>query len=237
MNLPELSIVVGTRNRPDSFRRLVDSVEDYTAVDWELIVADASDIPIEDQPVATEEAWRRIVVLPERPRLGCTKGYNRAFRETRGKWVIWLNDDTTVTPGYAENAIGFMKKHLEIGLGALRYDEPGCLPQTNIAWDLPYANFGILRRVMGNRVDWFDEDFPMYGNDNSLTFRVLLAGYGIAEVPDVVIHHHPAEDDERKENFRYRRTATDILTRKYEQHLPAMREVYERTRLKEMTHR
>ncbi len=225
----KLSIVIGTRNRPDSFRRLVDSIEENTSgIDWELVVSDAGDVSIEDQPVATDEAWERIVVIPERPRLGCTKGYNRAFKASRGEFVIWLNDDVTVERGWAENSIRYMERNPQIGLGALYYDEPTFSPQVNLAWGLPYANFGIIRRKLGNSLGWFDEDLEMYGNDNSLTFRVLLIGYGVAAVPEAIVHHHPVDDIERIQNEKNKRRASDVLYKKYYEKLPIMRAVYER---------
>jgi GT2 family glycosyltransferase len=217
-----------------AFRRLVDSIEKHTPMIWELVVSDAGDIPIEDQEVATDDTWPKIVVLPERPRLGCTRGYNRAFRAARGKWVIWLNDDVEVQAGWAEVAIAFMERHSAIGLGAIYYDEPPVQPlMINHAWGMPYANFGILRRELGNRVGWFDEDFEMYGNDNSLTFRILLAGFGVAPIPGTAVRHHSEKDAERliNENHSAHLLATTILEKKYLDRLPEMRETYERTRV------
>ncbi len=231
----KLSIVTGTRNRPDSFRALVDSIEEHTkGIDWELVVSDASDDPIEEQAVATDEAWERIRVIAERPRLGCTKGYNRAFKASKGEWVIWLNDDVTVDQGWAETAISFMESNPEIGLGALYYDEPEKPLQVNTAWGIPYANFGIISRVLGDKLGWFDEDLEMYGNDNSLTFRVLLVGIGVAAIPGAVVHHHPIRDVERQNNEKSKMRASDVLHEKYYHRLPIMRAVYDRARSKSL---
>jgi GT2 family glycosyltransferase len=225
---PELSIVIGTRNRPDGFRRLVDSIEEHTTMPWELVVSDASDIPIETQEVATDETWPKIRIIPERPRLGCTRGYNRAFRKTKGEWVLWLNDDCTVEPGYAEEAIRFMSEHPEIGIGALYYREAKPEFFINEAWGMPYANFGILRRQLGNQVGWFDEDFEMYGNDNSLTFRVLLAGLGVAGIPGARVTHHSIQDAERAANEAKKFEASTILEQKYRHRVTTMRSFYDR---------
>lgn len=233
---PVLSLVTGTRNRPSDFRRLVDSIEANTPMEWELVVSDASDTPIENESVATDQTWPRIKIIPERPRLGCTAGYNRAFRKARGEFVLWLNDDCEVMPGYAEHAIRFMEQHPEIGIGALYYADAGTRETFHVnrcAFGMLYANFGILRRELGNQVGWFDEELTMYGNDNSLTYRVLIAGKGVAGIAEARIFHHSTRDAHRVENNdeTYRHAQADLLRAKYGPYLGQMREVYERARL------
>ena len=147
--------------------------------------------------------------------MGCVKGYNRAFKACFGKWVLYLNDDAEVCRDYADEAISFMEAHPEIGLGALHYSHVGDPFHVNSAWGAIYANFGILRRDLGNEVGWFDEDLEMYGNDNSLTFRVLLAGYGVADIPRARLLHHCTEDRQRIENQKSRRRDNQILLKKY----------------------
>lgn len=234
--IPVLSVVTGTRNRPSDFRRLVDSIERHTPMSWELVASDASDAPIENEPVATDETWPKIRIIPERPRVSCTYGYNRAFCEARGTWVLWVNDDVEVLPGYAENAIRFMEAHPEIGLGALYYADAGTRETFHVnrcMFEMIYANFGILRRELGERVGYFDPDFTMYGNDNSLTYRVLMAGKGVAGIPDARIFHHSTRDAHRVENNDdgYRQAQADLLRAKYGPHAAQMRETYEKARL------
>lgn len=204
----KLSLVTGTLNRPDAFKRLVDSIIERTTVDCEVVVADAS-----DEPVAYDDS--RVRILREFPRLGCVKGYNRAFRDCRGEWVIFLNDDAEVCPHYDVNAIAFMEQYPQTGLGALHYSENGGPFRVNSAWGCVYGNFGIIRRSLGDHVGWFDESLIMYGNDNSLALRVLLAGYGVSDIPDSRILHHSVNDEIRQQNQQYKMRDNDVLTRKY----------------------
>lgn len=201
-------------------------------MDWELVVSDASDDSV-SSVVLPSRIWNRVRLIPEKPRLGCTKGYNVAFRQASGEWVMWINDDCEVDPGYAETAIEFMRSHPEIGLGAFYYSDPN-----HIGWKVNtcmfgmlYANFGILSRKLGDKVGWFDEDLTMYGNDNSLTYRILMAGKGVAAIPNARIIHHSTKDAHRIENnnYGYRQQQGDLLRAKYTPHSAAMRAVYHRT--------
>lgn len=213
---PVLSLVTGTVNRPDSFKRLLTSVIERTTVDYEFIVSDASDIPYPDDTPAN------VQIFHENPRLGHSKGYNAAFRMCAGDYILWLNDDAEVCEGYDTEAISFMDKHPEIGLGALHYSEPpsGLPFHVNSAWGTIYANFGIFPRTLGERVGFFDEELTMYGSDNSIAIRILLAGYGIADIPSARIIHHSVKDKLREENQLARMRDSRILTEKY---MPSMR--------------
>ncbi len=201
--IPKLSIVTGTMNRQESFLRLLNSIVEHTSVSWELVVSDASDEPYNLQ------LPENVKVLPERPRLGCVQGYNRAFRAATGEWVIWLNDDCEVLPDYAGAAIRFMEANRQIGLGAIHYSEDGGPFHINSAWGCIYANFGIFQRSLGSGLGYFDEDLQMYGCDNSLTLRVLLAGYGVAGIADSRVIHHSVKDDHRTMNQSSRRSDND----------------------------
>lgn len=228
MNRPVLSIVTGTRNRPTDLLRLLNSVDKHTNIPWEMVVSDASDRPIDSMGFP-----RNVRMLQERPRLGHARGFNRAFGEARGEWVIYLNDDCEVLKGYAQAAINFMKANPLIGLGALPYSNKGgpFLTNSNSFDGMIYANFGIIRRTIGDSIGWFDSDVvEMYGADNTLGYRVLLAGHGIAEIPNARILHHESPNSERGDLV-FRQQQGDALKKKYLPRLAEMRAVYERCKL------
>lgn len=232
---PLLSIVTGTRNRLTDLCRLLRSLQTCSAsADWELIVSDASDVQLNADAVYILAAYG-VRIIREQPRLGCTKGYNAAFKKATGKWVIWLNDDCEVLPGYDVNAIRFMESNPAIGLGALYYSEPGLPYHINqCCYGMDYANFGIILRSLGEQVGWFDEDIVMYGNDNSLAYRVMLAGAGIAGIPDARVFHHSTKDHHRLENNNqaFRVEQAELLKSKYGPRVAEMKAVYEKTRAK-----
>lgn len=221
---PILSLVTGTLNRRDSFNRLVVSIIERTPIPWELIVSDASDEPYPDKYPSN------VIIIPERPRLGCVKGYNRAFARARGKWVIWLNDDAEVMPGYAQASIEYMEAHPEIGLGALYYCENSLPYLINEYKEMIYPNFGIISKEFGDKISWMDEILTMYGNDNSIAFRTLLAGKGIGSIPGARIWHHVILDRWKMENQQNRSPDARALCDKYMPFLGQMKHVYDLTK-------
>ena len=212
-----LSIVTGTKGRPESFRRMLDSIRKHTTTEWELVVADAN----EKSYIETDG---RIKVIPDFPPNGCSLGYNRAFHAATGKWVVWLNDDAEVLPGWDTAGIVFMEAHPEVGLGAYYWRDvngPNIF-SVRTYYGMPYANFGILSRELGETVGWFDAvNAPMYGNDNSMTFRVFLAGKGVACVPGGMILHH-REQKERLNDPVIIRSQHEKFITAYRDKLPQM---------------
>ena len=152
MNWPKLSLVTGLRNRPESCVRLVDSVIRNTPpISWEMIIADASDVPITDVYKFPEN----IIVLPERPRLGYSAGYNRALSKATGEWVIILNDDAETLPSYASHAIRFMESNPRFGIGALRYADDMTRETFHVntcGYGMLYSNFPVIRRALGEAI-------------------------------------------------------------------------------------
>lgn len=219
-----ISLVTGHWNRPAALQRLVESVAAHTSQDWELVVADASDVPF-------TAGDQRVRVLDDRPKTTMVRGYNRAFAATRGEWVVWLNDDMTVEPGWDRAAVEFMEAHPEIGLGALYYAE-GKLPfHVNMFHDTVYANCGILRRTLGEELGWFDAGLRMYGSDNSLTWKVLLNGLGVVGIPGARLKHHVVNDEQRRANHDHATMAADValLERTYLPRLSEIQATYRRT--------
>lgn len=207
----QMSIVTGTRHRPDSFRRFVESVADAATVTTQLIVADASDVPdyalamcldvLRDCPAVVTASCHH-----EKPRLGTAAGYNVAFRKATGRYVAWLNDDVQLEHGWDRIAVDYMDKWPEIGIGCMYFrDRNG--GQWNPTYyvqeyhGMVYANFGIVRREVGERIGWFGETVDHYGVDNCISMAAIEAGYAVVPIPGCKCKHWREIDRERIEHL------------------------------------
>ena len=218
----DLSIVVGTLERPDAIRRLIDSIVANTKVSYELLIGDASKVPLAQSSVPAA-----VRVLLEQPRLGFVKGYNRCFRECKGPWVVWLNDDAVVTPSWDTEAIGVMEANPHVGLGCLAYSECGGPFYVRSYADMVYANFGIMPRSFGDEIGWFNEKLVMYGVDNAITFDVLLHNRFVVPINTSCILHMRADDELRKVNAAGAALASAKLTELYGAKMSTIRATYE----------
>lgn len=236
--MAELSIVTGHWNRHESMKRLVLSIAKHTKMDWELVVADCSDTPFEASKIGGKQAKevgttpydlsKRVRIIRDWPKTTMVAGYNKAFAACGGTWVVWLNDDAEVTENWDTEAVQYMQAHPEIGLGAMYYTDGGSAWFVQEYCGATYANFGIIRKEIGDRVRWFDSDLSMYGCDNSLTFKVLLLGMGCVGIPKARVIHHAPPDAQRIGNVRTQQADKAILDAKYGAHLDKARATYER---------
>lgn len=218
----DLSIVIGTVDRQPHLNRFVQSVIENTDISYELIILDAGINPIDIK-------GENIKVIREPKKLGYAKGYNIGFRAAQGKYVTFLNDDCEVQPHWAVEAVRFMDKTPWCGLGAIYYSNYGNDDFHISEWlELPYANFGIISKALGDKLGWFDECVFTYGGDNSLTFKVLLDGKGIAGIPYSKIIHNPISDANKIANMDRQSEDARNLLLKYRHRLPDMIEVQRR---------
>lgn len=217
---PQISIVCGTRDRPESFARFVKSLVASATVPTELIVADACEGPPAGYvKQACDEAWKspfvaRIKIDVQRPRLGVVKGYNRCFEMAEAPFVAWFNDDSELLHGWDSVALYFMDKHPEVGMGLLQWRDPHDSWNIQTLYNIPVANFGIVRREVGNAVGWFDDRevfvpdigqnkrLTFYGCDSSISFSVINAGHQIVPIPGCRVQHYREQDIVRQQNMR-----------------------------------
>lgn len=213
---PILSIVTGTLDRPDSLKRLLRSIRENTYVPYELLISDAGKLhPVGNCTEPNTKVFREI------PRLGHIKGYNNLFRQCSGKWVVWLNDDAVVLPEWSK-CVEVMERNSWVGMGILQYGNFGSPYTFNEYQGMPYANFGIIDRELGNRLGWFDDYLYFYGGDNALTFKVFLSGRPVVSIPGEHIIHYPVEDQQRIENVAKQAADATALMNKYRDLLPRM---------------
>lgn len=60
--------------------------------------------------------------------------------------------------------------------------------------------FMLVKRDIGDKVGWWDEDYPWYGEDLDLCYRLKELGYKIVFVPKVSIFHYKGASSGIKDN-------------------------------------
>jgi glycosyltransferase involved in cell wall biosynthesis len=95
--MPEVTVVVPTRNRASMLEQALRSVIDQRDVDLEAVVVDDGSTD-ETPAVATGMGDRRLrLIRHDRPQ-GVSTARNRGVAEARGRWVAFLDDDDLWAP-------------------------------------------------------------------------------------------------------------------------------------------
>ena len=192
------------------------SIARYTSdVSYEVIVVDDCSA---DLTPTTLPKVENLVYLRNETNLGFLRSCNRGASKARGTYLIFLNNDAQVTPGWLSALIETFDLHDRVGAvgpkilypdGRLQeagamvnrdgtstliglFDDPQ-LPRFNSPREVVYCS-GVcllIEKDVFLKLDGFDESFaPAYCEDCDLSFRLRRIGLRVIYKPDSVIYHH-----------------------------------------------
>jgi GT2 family glycosyltransferase len=210
---PLVSIVIATYNRLERLKRCLDRVRAHVAIDHETIVVGGS------AGDGTEEwlaAQTDVHFIREPQRAGATRAYNQGFRAARGDYVMWLNDDSYPLPGAVEAALWMIERPdlTDVGLIAFyhnldrewnRLDSVERDGHTYSIYNVrgrPYANFGLLRRELLERLGFLDERYYFCAWDPDLALKVQLeAGLQVIGCREAFVYHEELIDERKTQDL------------------------------------
>lgn len=207
---PVLSVVVCTYNRADLLGDALRSLCEQTAEAsrYELIVVDnysrdnTRDV-IED--FCSRYPNVRYCLEEEQ---GLSHARNRGWREARGEYVAYVDDDCTVPDDYVAAALPILTRLSPAVFGGPHYgsynspkprwwkERYGSFEPSQTATDLPggeylQGNNIIIRRELLEAIEGFDSRYGMVGDKLAYAEETELQKRIRAKWPDEVIHYDP----------------------------------------------
>ena len=212
---PDVSIVIPVYNQIHyTYACLVSILEHTKDVTYEVIIAD--DVSTDATEHLSEFA-EGLVICRNTTNQGFLRNCNNAARHARGRYVMFLNNDTQVTEGWLSSLVKLIDSDPTIGMvgsklvypdGRLqeaggiiwsdgsgwnygRLDDPD-KPEYNYVKDVDYISGAaiLLSNDLWKQIGGFDTRFaPAYCEDSDLAFEVRKAGYRVVYQPlSKVIH-------------------------------------------------
>lgn len=205
---PAVSIVIPTLDRADLLADCLDSIRRTVHAPHEIICVTVETDEATQRLLDREIATRNIV----QPRsLGYVRAANAGLQQATGDFVTILNDDCVLLPHSIDNALRFINvpsHRARVGQVAFFHDSPitrnihaqidveGVRYVVGHVRGLCYANFGLARRSLYEKLGWLDERFGMYGADPDFSLCIWYeAGLEILPCPGALIHHGTHDDD------------------------------------------
>ncbi len=213
---PEVSIIIPAYNQVRYTYLCLASILAHTQdVSYEVIIAD--DVSTD----ATEHLDRYaqgVVLCRNETNQGFLKNCNHGAEKARGRYLMFLNNDTQVTDGWLSSLVRLIQSDDSIGMvgsklvypdGKLqeaggiiwsdgsgwnygRMDDPD-KPEYNYVKDVDYISGAaiLLSKKLWDQIGGFDERYaPAYCEDSDLAFEVRKAGYRVVYQPlSKVIHY------------------------------------------------
>ncbi len=212
---PTVSIIIPVYNQWEFTHSCLASIIEHSAdVEYEVIIAD--DVST-DRTVEIDKLVTGISVVRNATNLGFLRNCNNAAKAARGKYLLFLNNDINVQPGWLLPLVALMETDQSIGITGSKLVYPDGLLQEagGIIWnDASGWNFGwrdnpekpeynyvkdadyisgasiMVRRDLWEKVGGFDERYaPAYFEDTDLAFQARSLGYRVVYQPNSVVVH------------------------------------------------
>lgn len=219
----KVSVIIPNWNGKKFLKDCLDSLAAQSFRDLEVVLVDNGSRDGSADYVRDQYPWVKLVALPEN--LGFAAGNNRGLEECRGEYIVALNNDTKVEPGFLAAMVEAADSAPEVGMVAAkmlnffetnRIDSVGMQvarnglgynigfgEQDEGQYDKPAEVFGpcggaaLYRREMISQVGFFDPDFFAYYEDFDLAWRGRLAGWRCVTAPKAIVYHvHSATSGE-----------------------------------------
>jgi GT2 family glycosyltransferase len=207
----DLSIIIPTCNRAQLLDRCLTTLLRNVACDYEIIIVDGAST--DRTPDVLERACDlfedRLTWIREDRRQGFVKAANTGFREAKGQYLTWLNDDARPLPESYDNAIKQLERRSVQAMVAMYHRWNS---SRNIAFEKTageniyqlchvrgtlYANFAIAHREVFEQLDYFDERYRFYGADPDFSLKAWHAGLKVEPAIASFIDHDQIEDGRR----------------------------------------
>ena len=190
-----------------------------SSVDFEVIVVDNGSHDETAAFLAWAQAKYGIRVIRNETNLGFAKACNQGSAVARGPFLLFLNNDTIVCPGWLEPMVEVMSKEPRVGIagskllypdgriqhaGVVIADAPAPISPDHLyrgrRHDFPPANVQkdfqavtgaclLVRKDLFEQVGGFDEAYVNGAEDVDLCFKVRQKGWRIAYTPKSVLVH------------------------------------------------
>jgi GT2 family glycosyltransferase len=215
-NHPLCSIIIPNYNGAPYLPACFNALRTQTYPDLEIILVD--DGSTDESVSLTRRDFPEVKIIELKQNVGFIRAVNHGIEQAMGQIIALLNNDTEVTPGWAQALVEALHHHPEAGMAAsklLLYDRRDVLhsagdgfgtdgiPINRGVWQKDEGQFDgdtyvfggcggavAYRRAMLDEIGLFDEDLFMYLEDVDLSWRAQLAGYQIVFVPQAVVYHH-----------------------------------------------
>lgn len=199
MNMNKYDIIIPGWNMADFTVRCLQTIKENSS-DYRVIYVDNG-----SDHEQLNKIWAVLKDMPHHliansQNLGFVQATNQGVKASDAPYVVFMNNDTEAVPGWLEKLVQPLEENPTVMLS-------GPLTTTERSWQgmYPKDKHGYAIRINGmlaffctmfkgsifTKVGLLDECFGVgFGDDDDFCRRVIMAGYHMALVQDLVIPHH-----------------------------------------------
>lgn len=202
----EASVIIVSYNTAHMISDCITSVQSAAGIEKEIIIVDNAST---DQSVEMIKLrFPAVKLIINKKNMGFGAANNQALSYCHGKYLVYLNPDTTVAKDTVYNSFLYMETNQQVGLAGAKILNPDGKRQPSVSYRYPgekYANneasslagniacvmgaFMIARKSLIDELHGFDEDFFLYGEDQDLCWRIREKGLVIGYINNARVVH------------------------------------------------
>jgi|YNPNPStandDraft_1061719.scaffolds.fasta_scaffold77505_2 GT2 family glycosyltransferase len=212
--VPRSSVIIVNHNGRKHLERCLPSLLREDCRNCQIILVDNASTDGSARYV--EHFFPQVLVIRNHANLGFGHGSNLGAQCATGEYLVFLNPDTIVEPGWLDTLLAVLEADTQVGLATskiLLLADPerintcgnvvhytgvtlcrgagfhkSAFQETGEVDAVSGAAFAIKRKVF-EELGGFDERFFLYMEDTDLSWRARLAGYKCLYVPQSIVYH------------------------------------------------
>lgn len=233
----KISIIIPNYNGEKYIKDCLDSLSKQSFTDFEIIIVDNAST--DNSLNIIEENYPNIKLIKMHKNYGFSIAVNRGIKESRGEYVVLLNNDTVVFEHWLYNLIDTIEKDSKIfsvSSKMIRYGEKDKIDDAGdeyclLAWAYKRgdgalvekyskdsevfsscAGAAIYRKKIFEEIGYFDENFFAYMEDVDISYRAKVYGYkNIYSSKAKVYHIGSATTGSKYNNFKVKLAARNNI--------------------------
>lgn len=194
LDYPLVSVIVLNFNGRRFLEECFSSLERVDYPNFEVVMVDNKSSDHSVEYVREHFSSVRVIEAPENN--GFSAGNNIGIKETYGKYVFLLNNDTICTPDFLTNLVKVAESDQTIGIvGSWPLDHRYRMYKDLVLRHqaVQVAAVGgaamLIRRDVIDQIGLLDEKYFFYWEDTEFCWRANLRGYKVMTVYDSFVYH------------------------------------------------
>lgn len=215
--MPLVSIVTINYKQAETTNQLLESLQDISYPNFETIVLDNNSGADNINRIKTQ--YRNVKLICNLENLGFSGANNVGIKASSGEFVLLLNNDTEVDPGFLEPMVELLSNEPLIGAVSPKikyFNNPGIIQYAGFSKmnrftlrmhgigskkpdnkkydqlkETPYAHgcAMLVRREVINNVGMMPEEYFLYYEEHDWSESIRKSGYSIYYQPQSVVYH------------------------------------------------